>query len=146
MRSLVLLFVCCGVAAAFLGFELGTLQSAGAQGILMCNGKPYTHAKVKFWEVDIGPIPDDFLMETEADQKGCFKIQGNQTETGWIEPKLTIFHDCDDETVECLRKLTIFIPQNFITQNSTTPERYFDIGVVNLAARFGTGDDHDCNN
>ncbi|CAJ0951857.1 unnamed protein product, partial [Mesorhabditis belari] len=125
---------------------LGTLQSAGVQGNLTCNGAPYSHARIKMWEVDIGPIPDDLWMETFSDSQGFFKVQGNESETGWIDPKISIFHDCNDETVECLRKLTIVVPREYITQNSATPEKYFDIGTINLGAKFTTSDDHDCSN
>ena len=31
---------------------LGTMQSAGAKGKLLCKGQPYKDAKIKLWDID----------------------------------------------------------------------------------------------
>jgi hypothetical protein len=60
MKTLVV-FLCCFVGASALG--IGRMQSAGAEGILTCNGKPMSGVLVKLYDDDRGLDADDFMAE-----------------------------------------------------------------------------------
>ncbi|KHJ85043.1 Transthyretin-like family protein [Oesophagostomum dentatum] len=121
---------------------LGTLQSTAVQGKLLCNGKPYEKARLKLYEVD--PIHDTLMAEMLSDKDGFFKLSGNDTEWSKIDPKLNIYHNCEDEKVECWRKVEIKIPKDFITEGGE-PDKTFDIGTLNLNAKL-PGETRDCLN
>ncbi|CAJ0957849.1 unnamed protein product, partial [Mesorhabditis belari] len=83
-------------------------------------------------------------METLTNADGIFKVQGNDSEIGWINPKVNILHNCNDDTKECWRKVVIYVPKAFISE-SATPEKIFDIGTLNLDAEL-PGEARDCLN
>lgn len=56
-------------------------------------------------------------------------------------PTLRSYHTCGHTGV-CKRKLTIYLPDNFVSEGET-PARIFDIGRLNLNARF-SGESTDC--
>ncbi|CAJ0605786.1 unnamed protein product [Cylicocyclus nassatus] len=122
--------------------QLRTLQSTAVEGKLLCNGKPYEKARVKLYEVD--PLIDTLMAEQLSDKDGYFKLSGNDTEWSKIDPKLNIYHNCEDENVECWRKVSIRIPVEYVTEGGV-PEKTFDIGTLNLNAKL-PGETRDCLN
>uniref|UniRef100_A0A914DXY7 Uncharacterized protein n=1 Tax=Acrobeloides nanus TaxID=290746 RepID=A0A914DXY7_9BILA len=132
-----LLFVFISGISAF-----GTLQSVAARGKLLCNGQPYKDAKIKLYDVD--GLLDDFMAETKSDRLGVFYIKGNETEITTIDPKINIYHNCNDEAVECLRKFSITIPDDYITEGPE-PAKTFDAAILNLSGQF-PGETRDCIN
>uniref|UniRef100_A0A914M785 Uncharacterized protein n=1 Tax=Meloidogyne incognita TaxID=6306 RepID=A0A914M785_MELIC len=107
---------------------LGTKQSAAVRGNLICNGKPSVNTKVKLYDQD----------------KGHFELSGSETEVTDIEPKVNIYHNCNDELTPCLLKISIEIPDDYITQGSK-PKKTFNVGTLNLEGKF-SGQTRDCFN
>ncbi|KJH47883.1 Transthyretin-like family protein [Dictyocaulus viviparus] len=122
--------------------QIGTVQSTSVQGKLLCNGKPYEKARLKLYEID--PLKDTLMAEMLSDQNGYFKMSGNDTEWTRIDPKLNIYHNCEDEKIECWRKIQIFIPESYIS-DGPIPQKTFDIGTLNLNAKL-PGETRDCLN
>ncbi|KAE9418409.1 hypothetical protein Angca_009606, partial [Angiostrongylus cantonensis] len=122
--------------------QIRTVQSTSVQGRLLCNGKPYEKARLKLYEVD--PIKDTLMAEMFSDKNGYFKINGSDTEWTRIDPKLNIYHNCEDENVECWRKVEISIPDSFVSDGKN-PLKTFDIGILNLNAKL-PGETRDCLN
>jgi hypothetical protein len=110
----------------------GSLQSVAVKGKLLCNNKPYANAKVKLWELDFAD-PNDLLDQGVSKKDGTYFLHGNETEITQIEVKINIYHNCNDETVECLRKVQIEIPEDYITYGPN-PKKVFDAGILNLNA------------
>ncbi|KHN88843.1 Transthyretin-like protein 15 [Toxocara canis] len=84
--------------AAFLAFAeaglLGSLQHVTVTGQLACDRKSVKKVKIELWEEDAGG-PDDLLNTTYSDDKGYFKIYGQEKEITTIDPYLIIYHSCD---------------------------------------------------
>uniref|UniRef100_A0A7E4VLU8 Transthyretin-like family protein n=1 Tax=Panagrellus redivivus TaxID=6233 RepID=A0A7E4VLU8_PANRE len=121
----------------------GKVQSAAVKGRLLCGGKPYFNAKVKLWDIDTLDL-DDLMDEGVSDKQGIFHLSGNETEVTTIDPKLNIYHNCEDEQVECLRKIQIIIPKDFVSEGPE-PAKVFDAGILNLSGKF-PGESRDCIN
>ncbi|CAK5069684.1 unnamed protein product [Meloidogyne enterolobii] len=85
---------------------LGTKQSAAVRGNLICNGKPSVNTKVKLYDQDTFD-PDDLMDEGVTDEEGHFELSGSETEVTDIEPKVNIYHNCNDELTPCLLKISI---------------------------------------
>uniref|UniRef100_A0A1I8A688 Transthyretin-like family protein n=1 Tax=Steinernema glaseri TaxID=37863 RepID=A0A1I8A688_9BILA len=145
MRALYSLLVVLAVftVAVFSLPTIGKLQSAGVKGKLLCNGKPYHNAKVKLYDVDLTDL-DDLMAQGRSNEDGEFELQGNETEWSTIDPKLNIYHNCNDEDVECDRKISIIIPKSFVSAGGV-PEKIFDAGVLNLSGKL-PGETRDCIN
>ncbi|KAK6039086.1 Transthyretin-like family protein, partial [Cooperia oncophora] len=71
-------------------------QAVGVSGRLMCGNRPATGVKVKLWDEDDGPDPDDVLDEGYTDSNGEFRLQGSERELTNIDPVFKVYHDCDD--------------------------------------------------
>ena len=41
--------------------------------------------------------PDDLMGQSNSDSDGVFEVQGFETEVTDIDPKLNIYHNCEDE-------------------------------------------------
>ncbi|KAI1714457.1 transthyretin-like family domain-containing protein [Ditylenchus destructor] len=141
--AILILVLVAVVAEAGILPTIGSIQSAAAKGRLLCKGKPYKGAKVKLWDIDTTD-PDDLMGETQTDKDGYFVVKGNETEVTTIDPKINIYHNCEDENVECLRKIQIILPTDFVTQGEH-PAKTFDAGVLNLSGKF-PGESRDCIN
>ncbi|KAK6048722.1 Transthyretin-like family protein [Cooperia oncophora] len=126
--------------------QVRTLQSTAVKGKLLCNGKPYEKARLKLYEVDPRKFffMDTLMDEAFSDKDGQFKLKGNDTEWSKIDPKLNIYHNCEDEKVECWRKVQIIIPDDYVTEGGE-PNKTFDIGILNLNAKL-PGETRDCLN
>uniref|UniRef100_A0A0M3HRA0 Transthyretin-like family protein n=2 Tax=Ascaris TaxID=6251 RepID=A0A0M3HRA0_ASCLU len=144
MKSeLCVFFIVLGTISAF-GLHIGRTQSAGVKGILMCNDKPASKVKVKLYDDDRGIDTDDLLDEGKTDQNGHFELKGYTHEITTIDPKLNIYHDCEDGLKPCQRKVTIYIPDKFV-YSGKTPKTLYDAGTIQLAGKF-KGETRDCLN
>ncbi|VDK48891.1 unnamed protein product [Gongylonema pulchrum] len=122
--------------------KLGTTQSVAVKGKLLCNGKPATKVKVKLYDIDVAL--DDLMAAGSSDENGDFLLFGSETEITRIDPKLNIYHNCNDERKECLRKVSIKIPRSFVKEGEEAGEP-FDAGILNLSSKF-PGETRDCFN
>uniref|UniRef100_A0A0N5ATL4 Transthyretin-like family protein n=1 Tax=Syphacia muris TaxID=451379 RepID=A0A0N5ATL4_9BILA len=124
-------------------------QSAGVRGTLLCGDKPLVGVKVKLWDDDSdhflisGPDLDDLLQEGTTNGQGKFELSGYTSEMTTIDPVLKVYHDCNDG-LPCQRKVEFIIPDKYVT-NGPVPEKFFDIGIVNMEAKF-SGETRDCLN
>ncbi|KHN88864.1 Transthyretin-like protein 5 [Toxocara canis] len=132
------------IACALPSLKIGRTQSAAVKGVLMCNGKPAVGVKVKLYDDDRGVDLDDLMDEGITDAQGRFELRGHETEITNIDPKLNVYHDCNDENIPCLKKFSIMIPDSFITEGDK-PKKVFDAGTLNLAGKF-SGESRDCLN
>lgn len=61
---MLVLFAVLGLALSASAFPFsGTVQSVAVHGKLLCNGKPYEHAKIKLFDVDFGKSYRLFVFE-----------------------------------------------------------------------------------
>ncbi|VDM92085.1 unnamed protein product [Litomosoides sigmodontis] len=123
---------------------IGRTQSAGIKGVLICNDKPAANVKVKLYDDDRGIDSDDLMAEGKSDSHGHFELKGHTSEITTIDPKLNVYHDCEDGLKPCQRKITIHIPDKYITLGKT-PKTIYDAGTVQLAGKF-KGETRDCLN
>ncbi|VDN42841.1 unnamed protein product [Gongylonema pulchrum] len=84
------------------------------------------------------------MDEGTTDSEGRFLLKGHETELTMIDPKLNVYHDCNDEAIPCLKKFSIMIPDSFVTEGPE-PKKTFDVGTLNLAGKF-SGETRDCVN
>ncbi|CEF59337.1 Transthyretin-like family-containing protein [Strongyloides ratti] len=124
--------------------SFGNVQSAAVTGKLTCNGKPAVGVKVKLYDDDRGIDLDDLMDEGVTNSDGVFHLSGKETELSTIDPKLNVYHDCNDETVPCLKKFSIMIPDTYVTEGPE-PSKTFDAGTLNLDGKF-SGESRDCLN
>uniref|UniRef100_A0A914S2U0 Uncharacterized protein n=1 Tax=Parascaris equorum TaxID=6256 RepID=A0A914S2U0_PAREQ len=71
-------------------------------------------------------------------------VKGYTHEITTIDPKLNIYHDCEDGLKPCQRKVTIYIPDKFV-YSGKTPKTLYDAGTIQLAGKF-KGETRDCLN
>ncbi|EYC20733.1 hypothetical protein Y032_0021g395 [Ancylostoma ceylanicum] len=112
-----LLLLCVAPLAA----ALGRTQAVGVRGILICNDKPAADVEVKLYDED-KLSPDELMAAGKTDSRGHFEIKGHADEFTSIEPKLNIYHDCDDGIKPCQRKLSIHIPDAYISSGENVTE------------------------
>ncbi|VDO98682.1 unnamed protein product [Heligmosomoides polygyrus] len=129
MKGVVLLLVTLGVALAM------RHQSIAVKGRLKCGPKAAVKVRVKLWEEDGGPDPDDLLAQGYTDHNGDFILSGGTAEMTQIDPVLKVYHDCDDGIKPGHRKVKFKLPKSYIT-NGKTPKKTFDIGTLNLETIF----------
>ena len=60
-------------------------QSVGVKGKLLCGAAPARNVRVKLWDEDGGPDPDDLLDQGYTNSNGEFALQGGTTETTNID-------------------------------------------------------------
>ncbi|KHN88828.1 Transthyretin-like protein 5 [Toxocara canis] len=142
MNRILLLLSLVPFAFGAFGGLVGRTQSAGATGILLCNGQPATDVLVKMYDDDRGMDLDDFMGETTTDSEGRFEVSGTNAEMSPIDPKINIYHDCEDGWWPCQRKISIMIPDEYITVG-TRPKQFYDAGTIELAGEYA-GEERDC--
>ncbi|KAL3072482.1 hypothetical protein niasHS_017456 [Heterodera schachtii] len=116
-------------------------QAVAVRGQLRCGNRPASGVKVKLWDEDDGPDPDDVLDEAFTDSSGSFQMGGSTRELTNIDPVLKIYHDCDDGIMPGQRKVKLRIPSQYIT-NGGLARRTFEVGVLNLETIFA-GEERD---
>ncbi|KJH44871.1 Transthyretin-like family protein [Dictyocaulus viviparus] len=145
----------------------GRTQSVAVEGVLMCDDQQARDVLVKLYEEDT-LTPDELMDSSKTDNHGKFRLSGFAEEITEIDPKINIYHDCDDGikvryTVHyvkasimnhhhriikpfsfqpCQRKLTIYIPSQYIT-NTKQPTKTFNLGILQLAAEY-PDEERDC--
>ncbi|VDK49442.1 unnamed protein product, partial [Cylicostephanus goldi] len=75
MRTLILL---CFLPLCYCIFETGKMQTVGAKGNLLCNGKPAAKVKIKLYESEI--LLDRLLGDVYTNNTGYFTITGSAKE------------------------------------------------------------------
>ncbi|VDL73540.1 unnamed protein product [Nippostrongylus brasiliensis] len=110
-------------------------QSYAVRGRLICGAQPAANVRVKLWEEDTGPDPDDLLDQGYTDGNGEFRLGGGTSELTPIDPVFKVYHDCDDGIKPGKRKVKFMLPKSYITAGKT-PKKEFDIGVLNLETIF----------
>ncbi|TKR67970.1 hypothetical protein L596_024033 [Steinernema carpocapsae] len=141
LRSAFLVLTFCG-AAFSLG--LGRTQSAGVRGVLTCDGKPLAGVKVKLYDDDRGIDTDDLMASGKTDADGRFSLQGYTSEFTTIDPKLNIYHDCNDGIMPCQRKISIMLPDKYVSSGKE-PKIFYDAGTMEMSGKF-KGEERDCLN
>ncbi|MCP9262402.1 Transthyretin-like family protein [Dirofilaria immitis] len=111
----IVLFVFLTILSATIGMRL---QAVRVKGQLKCGDKPAANVRVKLWDEDDGPDPDDVLDEGETDGNGKFDLEGSTRELTTIDPVLKIYHDCDDGPKPGKRKVKLRIPIQYIYAGS----------------------------
>ncbi|VDK17912.1 unnamed protein product [Anisakis simplex] len=124
-----LLCVCLSVCLAM------RQQAVHVKGQLMCGNQPARNVKVKLWDEDEGPDPDDVLDEGTTDSTGHFELEGSTRELTSIDPIFKIYHDCDDGIKPGKRKIKLKIPSQYISSGSHS-KKIMDLGVLNLETIF----------
>ncbi|KAI1709753.1 transthyretin-like family domain-containing protein [Ditylenchus destructor] len=119
-----------------------TKQSVGVKGYLMCDGKPAADVRVKLYDIDRVVSMDDKLDDGKTDARGYFELSGATREISTIDPKLYVYHDCNDGWKPCQRRFGIMIPDKFVTEGEI-PSRFYDAGIIELAGEF-SGETRDC--
>ncbi|VDO38319.1 unnamed protein product [Brugia timori] len=125
-----------------LGGLIGRTQSAGIEGTLMCDGKPLGGVLIKLYDDDRGTDTDDLMAKGRTDSKGHFRISGYTNEVSTIDPKLNIYHDCNDNWIPCQRKISIMIPDSYISSGKA-PKQFYNAGNIELSGKF-KGETRDC--
>ncbi|TKR57512.1 hypothetical protein L596_030766 [Steinernema carpocapsae] len=129
MKTLFLLVALVGLTVAM------RQQAVACKGRLVCGNKPAAGVKVKLWDEDDGPDPDDVLDEAFTDANGNFDLKGSTRELTSIDPVFKIYHDCDDGILPGQRKIKMRIPSQYITSGGIA-KRAIDFGVLNLETIF----------
>ncbi|CAD6200099.1 unnamed protein product [Caenorhabditis auriculariae] len=125
------------VLAAIFGTAAAVLdQSVAVKGTLMCGDDPAANVRVKLWEEDGGPDPDDLLDQGYTKDDGSFELSGGTAELTPIDPVFKVYHDCDDGVKPGARKVVIYVPKSYITKG-TDAKKTFNIGTINLETTFG---------
>jgi len=113
-------------------------QRVAVTGVLYCGSQPANNVRVKLYDEDDGPDPDDELDAGYTDARGAFTLSGDTTELTPIDPVLKIYHDCDDGSTPCQRKWRFKLPNKYINHNQP-----MNIGTLNLEARMKS-EERDC--
>ncbi|CAD6193775.1 unnamed protein product [Caenorhabditis auriculariae] len=139
MIAKVLVLLCLASTTAAL---VGRTQASGVRGKLICDGKPAAGVVVKLYDDDRGLDADDLMASGKTNANGEFELSGHEDETTPIDPKLNIYHDCNDGIKPCQRKFTIKIPDSYITPGKVA-KKIYDAGTIQLAGKF-PGEGRDC--
>ncbi|MFH4975593.1 hypothetical protein AB6A40_002302 [Gnathostoma spinigerum] len=117
------------------GAQLNGTQSVGVVGRLLCFGQPMSDVLVKLYDVDKGLNPDDLVDQSRSLWNGAFVVSGSVDERSPIDPKLNIYHDCNDGWKPCQRKISFIVPPKYISKGSLI-QRFFNVGTLELADEY----------
>uniref|UniRef100_A0A0N4ZIE3 N-alpha-acetyltransferase 60 n=1 Tax=Parastrongyloides trichosuri TaxID=131310 RepID=A0A0N4ZIE3_PARTI len=123
------------------GLGLGRKQSTGVKGKLVCDGKPAGGILVKLYDDDRGIDSDDLMAKGKTDGSGYFELSGRIFHCT-IDPKINIYHDCNDGFMPCQRKFSIFVPDDYVFSGEH-PTKYYDMGTYELSGKL-KGEERDC--
>jgi len=123
-------------------FGIGRQQSVRVEGFLICEGKPASGIQVKLYDDDRGIDTDDLMAAGKTDSKGYFRLEGSAHEITTIDPKVNVYHDCNDGIMPCQRKISIMIPDKYISSGKH-PEKTYNAGKIELEGKF-KGESRDC--
>lgn len=118
------------------------LQGVSVEGRLFCGNRTLRNTKVRIYDADrlLGDA-DDLLDERFTDANGEFRLDGTTRELTTIEPKLIIYHDCDDNDMPCQKRVTIDIPTKYVHNGKV--EKWYNIGDLDMKRNF-PGEQRDC--
>uniref|UniRef100_A0A914DWQ1 Uncharacterized protein n=1 Tax=Acrobeloides nanus TaxID=290746 RepID=A0A914DWQ1_9BILA len=105
----------------------GSLQSAGARGQLLCDGKPASGVRVELYDEDRSDS-DELLGQNISSSDGSFHVSGSTSEFSSIDPKLIIHPNC----VGGSDPISIYIPDEFITEGSQA-DKIYDAGTLEMS-------------
>ncbi|KAK0407630.1 hypothetical protein QR680_003502 [Steinernema hermaphroditum] len=117
------------------------IQGVAVKGRLMCGSEPLVGAKVKIIDVDTGMDPDDLLDEGYTDYDGRFELNGATREATNIDAVIKVYHDCNDGSRPCQRKVLWEVPDKY--HHNGKVEQWFDVGTVNMEIKFRK-EERDC--
>ncbi|PIC40693.1 hypothetical protein B9Z55_008347 [Caenorhabditis nigoni] len=120
---------------------IGRTQSTAVEGILLCEDGPAKDVLIKLYDHDT-VSPDELMDSAKTDANGHFRLSGTADEISGIDPKINIYHDCDDGIKPCQRRITIFIPSKYVS-NTKQPSETFNLGRLQLAGKYD-GESRDC--
>jgi len=89
-----------GLVVVVFGVGVRPKQSAGVKGFLKCDGKAAARVRVKLYDKDTAGI-DDKMADGYTDASGFFQLAGTAREVTTIDPKVYIYHDCNDGIKPC---------------------------------------------
>uniref|UniRef100_A0A914D227 Transthyretin-like family protein n=1 Tax=Acrobeloides nanus TaxID=290746 RepID=A0A914D227_9BILA len=94
--SLCVIFLHIGFSDGLLG--IGSSQSVDVQGTLTCNGQPASGILVKLYDSNTLTI-DNLLATGNTDSNGGFDLTGKINDITSMDPKVDIFHNCDNSAL-----------------------------------------------
>uniref|UniRef100_A0A914CAC2 Uncharacterized protein n=1 Tax=Acrobeloides nanus TaxID=290746 RepID=A0A914CAC2_9BILA len=107
---------------------LGSLQSAGAKGKLLCNGKPASGVRVELYDVDrLFGDSDELLGQITSSINGTFEVSGSTREFTSIDPKLIVYPNCKGEN----KPMEFIVPDEFISEGDHA-DKIYDIGTIEM--------------
>ena len=101
MKSILVLLALVGVAEAL------RYQSVAVKGKLLCGNAPAKNVRIKLWDEDGGPDPDDLLDQGYTNANGEFLLKGGTTELTNIDAIFKVYHDCKSTFIKS-EKLFLF--------------------------------------
>ncbi|MFH4977176.1 hypothetical protein AB6A40_003885 [Gnathostoma spinigerum] len=137
-----LILVCTSNSFGAFSGNSGDIQSIAVRGTLTCNGRPESSVLLKLYDEDTGFDIDDFIAESRTNSLGFFEFGGYISEINQIDPKLNIYHDCNDGLMPCQRKISFIIPNEYVSKGKE-PHAVYDVGTIELSRKYG-GEERDC--
>ncbi|KAI1730108.1 transthyretin-like family domain-containing protein [Ditylenchus destructor] len=110
-------------------------QAIAVHGKLRCGDAPANNVRIKLFDEDSGPDPDDVLDQGYTDSNGEFRLKGTTTELTGIDVVFKVYHDCDDGLKPGSRKVKFKIPNTYVTEG-TVAKKTFELGEINLETVF----------
>uniref|UniRef100_A0A7E4VFS0 Transthyretin-like family protein n=1 Tax=Panagrellus redivivus TaxID=6233 RepID=A0A7E4VFS0_PANRE len=136
VEVLVLLFGICALASG----RGRRWQSSGALGALTCNGKPAKGVLLKLYDHD-SITKNSQMAETKTDGNGYFLLSGRAKHWTTINPRLYIYHDCNDD-LPCQRRISIKINRRFVNDGIRATKLH-PAGTIELSGKY-PGEKRDC--
>ncbi|VDN07149.1 unnamed protein product [Thelazia callipaeda] len=138
-KNMLFLIMFCTICALFFQPVLSSdwlfwrHQCVGAYGRLICNGRPSPNVPVAIYDQD-KLDPDDLMTESRTDKNGYFLLYGCLYEHSDINPKLHVFHDCNNEPSNCSIDLKKDIPYSYVN-NPVKKKRFRNFGAINITIK-----------
>ncbi|KAK0421001.1 hypothetical protein QR680_015015 [Steinernema hermaphroditum] len=132
MKRLVPLLILCLAPTFTLSNTIGSIQSVAVRGQVICESTPAANVTISLNDENV--ISITFMANVTTGSNGEFELNGTATEISNIDPCLYIHHRCL-KTTDCYHELKVDIPDEYITKGEV-PEKVFDLGVIQLAARY----------
>uniref|UniRef100_A0AC35UEA8 Transthyretin-like family protein n=1 Tax=Rhabditophanes sp. KR3021 TaxID=114890 RepID=A0AC35UEA8_9BILA len=129
--------ICLVLVGLIVGTEAMRQQSIAVKAKFMCGDKPLANARVKLWEEDSGPDPDDLVQAGYTDANGEMFLSGDERELTNCDFWLKIYHTCDDSFKMGARKVKFELPYSYVTAGKI-PKKTYDLGTLNMETKFHT--------
>uniref|UniRef100_A0A914W917 Uncharacterized protein n=1 Tax=Plectus sambesii TaxID=2011161 RepID=A0A914W917_9BILA len=112
----------------------GNVKAIKVKGELTCGTAPATGVRVKLWGKETDLEPSVLLAHGVTDQRGTFSLEGdtqNKPTDFEFKPVLTIYHNCEYNDKDKLRRVLIKVPTSYVTTTRFASKEY-NIGKMNL--------------